>query len=223
MSKLVEFIKKYRHFSFKERTNFNSRISMIGNFFIACCKLILGIVTLSLFYCISAFYSVGVGLAKQVYFQGLNASNNELSGENNNNFENQKIENKYYKLMAFILLFTSIIYAIYMARLLFTSSDFEYGLIPAIGIAAISFTELGVAIKGLIKSNKRKDLLLSGLKSISLASACTAIVLTQVALLSTVEGDYSFYNALFGIGVGIFCILISIYMFIKLKIKAKKG
>ena len=77
------------------------------------------------------------------------------------------------------------------------------------------------AISGLIKSKKRNELLLSGLKCVSLS-----IVLAQTAILSFTmpEIDSSIYNAITGTSLGFVCIIIAIAMFFKYNrvVKSKK-
>lgn len=214
MRKIKEFFKnsgrnigKIFHLLFSNqyyhgRINFNGRLSMTVNFIWAGMKFIFGLVTVSYFFWISALYSLCVGFAKYTYFKGRANSNDDLNKEN-----------EYYARMAIILFIASIIYVIYMIRLFFYSYNFKYEMIPSIGIAAVSFAELGVAIFGLVKSNKKKDLLLSGFKSISLASALISIVLTQVAILSFADAaDNSKYNAISGCIFGGLCILITLFM-----------
>ncbi len=173
-------------------------------------KVLVSLITFSFFFIISALYSVGVGVAKIIYFKGLKKTNNNIT-----------IERQYYLRMGFVLMITSIIYITYMIRLYFYPSNFNYGEILAIAIAFISFLELGFSIRGLLKSNRNNDLLLSGLKSVNLASSLTSIVLTQVALLSftMTNTNPSNYNALAGIVFGSVCILISIVMFFNYLLK----
>lgn len=189
---------------FSKRTNFNGKVTMIANFVWASLKFVFGIFTASYFFCISALYTIGVGFAKKTYFNGLEYKMNINKA------------NKYYARMAGILLLANLIHIVYMVRLFFYPSNFNYGMIVSISIAALSFTEVGLAIAGLIKSNRRNDLLLSGFKSISLNTALQSIVLTQIAIMSFAEaGDSSKYNALSGCIFGGMCIMITLFMFMK--------
>ena len=81
-----------------------------------------------------------------------------------------------------------------------------------IGIAAVTTYEIVVAICGILKAKKRKDVYTEMLRYINLASALISVSLTQTAILSfTNEGDmsraYAIGDAIFGflallVGVG---------------------
>lgn len=205
MKKILNLIKKYKELDMRQRAQYTTTITMIGNLVSAMIKLLFGAFTLSIFITISGFYSVGIGTCKFIYILGKEKSNEQISKER-----------KYYLLITFVLLLSSIFYIVYMIRLFFIKSSYDYGIIPAITIALISFAELTVAIFGLFKSNKRKDLLLSGLKCVNLASAFTAIALTQAMLLSfnanEIGVDHSKYNAVGGVVFGTLCLIISLTM-----------
>lgn len=106
---------------------------------------------------------------------------------------------------------------IYMIRLFFIPSVSHYPKIVGIALATISTLEMYFAISGLIKSKKRNELLLSGLKCVSLSTALLSIVLAQTAILSFTmpEIDSSIYNAITGTSLGFVCIIIAIAMFFK--------
>lgn len=206
MKKILKIIKKYFHLNYKEKANINSRLSLLGNAFVAFCKMVMGIFSTSIFLFISAFYSLGCMASKQTYFAGLNHSKID-----------KEQEPKYYLRIAIILLFTDIIYIVYMIRLFFIPSASRYPQVVGIGLAFISTLEMYFAIRGLIKSKKHDELLLSGLKCVSLSTALLSIVLAQTAILSFTmpEVDCSIYNALAGILFGFVCIIIAIAMLFK--------
>lgn len=206
MGKIARIINKYFHLNFKEKANINSRFSLAGNAFVAVCKMVMGIFSTSIFLFISAFYSLGCAASKQTYFVGLAYSKID-----------KEQETKYYLKIAIMLLFTDIIYIIYMIRLFFIPSVSHYPKIVGIALATISTLEMYFAISGLIKSKKRNELLLSGLKCVSLSTALLSIVLAQTAILSFTmpEIDSSIYNAITGTSLGFVCIIIAIAMFFK--------
>ena len=210
MGKIARIINKYFHLNFKEKANINSRFSLASNAFVAVCKMVMGIFSTSIFLFISAFYSLGCAASKQTYFVGLAYSKID-----------KEQETKYYLKIAIMLLFTDIIYIIYMIRLFFIPSVSHYPKIVGIALATISTLEMYFAISGLIKSKKRNELLLSGLKCVSLS-----IVLAQTAILSFTmpEIDSSIYNAITGTSLGFVCIIIAIAMFFKYNrvVKSKK-
>lgn len=200
---IKQWIKDYYKLDYKGKASIGGKISMGSNLCVAFFKMIMGIFTTSIFLFISAFYSVGCGVGRLTYFIGVS----------NSKTENDEL--KYYFRISIILFFTSVLYIIYMIRLFFIPSNPHYPAVVGIALATISVWEMVFAIRGLIKSYKRNDLLLSGLKSISVATALLSIVLTQIAILSFTlpDVDCSFYNALAGTFFGSICIGISIAMF----------
>lgn len=205
MGKLKKNIKMFFKGSFKERSYIKNRLSMLGNFITAVFKMLLGIFTNSIFFCISAFYSMGIGYAKQTYIRGF------VKGKG------YKFVNRYYLKMAQILIASSVVYVIYMIRLLFIDEVVVYNKIMAIGLAAIAFFELYFSLYGFYKSKKLDDLLLQGLKGVNLASSFPAIVLAQVAILSFKDpkNSYNTINAAVGVFFGTLSAFIGVLMLLK--------
>lgn len=197
---------------FKEE-RLHNLITMIFNFVWAAIKIIFGIVKLSGFLCVSAIYTFCLGVSKHMFFKGRKQAKTEADSEM-----------QYYLFIGIVICVASICYLIYMVRLFFIPSTTSYGEITAIAIAAMSFTELGFAIYGLIKARKQKDLLTEGLKAINLVSAMAAIVLTQTAILSfTSEDNMSYYNGIGGVVVGALSLILGFYMIIKCIVINKKN
>ena len=72
-----------------------------------------------------------------------------------------------------------------------------------------------LSIYNFIKAKRTKDILLQSFKGCSLVTSCFAIVITQVALLSATSTPADFYNGLTGTILGLFAIIIGIYLLIK--------
>lgn len=211
----IKLWREYRSGDFRTRTRITALFSMLGNFALAAGKAVIGIFTLSVFMLVSAFYSVFSGLAKQFYYRGAAAGR-----------EDAKKEVGYYFCMAVFLLVASLVYSLYMVRLFFLSEGLVYGTIAGITVAAVSFTELFMAVKGLVKSNRLKDMLVSGLKTVNLSGALTAIVLTQTALLSFTSGAeaaYSGATAVFGLCVGLVSSGLAVSMLFKARRVRREG
>lgn len=153
-------------------------------------KFIAGAVTSSVFVVVSAFYSCGTGIAKVLCFKGERYAG---SGE------------KYYLCLACagVLFTSSILYIAGAVRQLYVPSAYNYGKIPAIAIAAVSFYDLGAAIAGIIKERKKGNCFVKALKRINFTGALAAIALTQAAILSFADGGSNKEaNAVAGIIVG---------------------
>ncbi len=107
-----------------------------------------------------------------------------------------------------------------MVRYFFSPDVVRYDTIVGISIAAFAFLDLGLAIAGLVRSGRRKDLLLSGLKTVNFSGALAAIALTQAALLSfsgeeVVSPAVLQGNAAMGILVGAVSCLLALRMLVR--------
>jgi hypothetical protein len=183
--------------------------SMMKDFIFAAGKIGLGIYTVSGFLCISGLNSIFNGFARHLY----------LHGEKYSRGDSEKEYSSYVK-MALLIFAGSITYTIFMARLFLYSSYISFSIIPALLIAVIAFSELIFSITGIVRT---KDLLASALKILNLTSALSAIVLTQIALLSfKEERDLSYINAISGVLFGGISILASLYMIIKYLLHKRK-
>ena len=123
---------------------------------------------------------------------------------------------KNYRKTGLLLVILGVIYLLISIYMLFNSqaNEFIRGDVIVIGVAAIAFWCLGLAIYELIKYKKEHDPIINAIKMTNNANALTMIVLAQVVLLAEFgEGvDYSFYNAGTGIAMSIIIILLGVYM-----------
>lgn len=207
------------YMSIRDRINRNSmRMSgaaCAGNFVVGTGKLIIGIISLSLFTCVSAFYTYGMVVAKGCALWG-------------RRYERQKQYAYYnYRLTAIILIVASILYVIYSMRLLWRPEHTSYNIYVGITIATFTFAEIGINIRGVCVHLKKDNMLGHALKMANLATSLIALVLTQTALLSfTHEGmadyDPSVANGLMGMLMGLVSSLLGGYMLIRLRKIEKK-
>lgn len=175
---------------------------MTKDFIFAAGKIAIGIYTFSVFLCISGLNSILAGYARRTYLDCEKASKGD-----------SEKEYKVFLKIALFILGGSVAFTFYMARLFYYPDHVKYGTIPAITIATMAFTELGFAIAGVART---KDILASAIKKLNLTSAFSAIVLTQVAILSfTQETDLSYFNAIGGIVFGGLSIIVSLFMILK--------
>lgn len=198
---MLKVINKYRGLSFKEKTIFTTRFSILVNFLLGAIKTILSFF-FGIFFLVSAIVNFFVMLAKLECYLG-------------ERYPDKKSFEYRNKCVGFFLLIAGLEYAIYMGRMIFTNVKImEYDMVLGIIIACISFVELAFAIKGCFNSYG-KGHYYRNIKLISLCSALTAIVLTEVALTSFAsENDLRVINGVVGMVVGIIMVLISVYIFI---------
>lgn len=184
------------------QTNLIIKVSMLYNIIWAICKIIFGAFTASYFFCISGASTLLFGFTKTIYLK---------------NYNNEDADEKKAKsiIILIMLIFSSLFFTIFMARLFFIQEDKTYGTIMSITIATCSFTELGLSIYNFVKAQKTNDILLQSFKCCSLSQGLFAIVLTQIALLSATNTSASFFNALTGVIFGILSIIITILVLTK--------
>lgn len=195
----MNIITKYRALSFEDRTIFNARFSILFNIGLAIGKIIFGIL-FNYMFLITAIVNICLMLSRLECYLGVKS--NKKSFKFRNNF------------VGTVLILGGLQYTIYMLFLLVSKFETRsYTEIVAILIAAVSFVELGVAIKGCFNSYG-KGHYYRNIKMTNLCSAFTAIALTESALMNFSNGNYLLLNCSFGIGVGIIIILIGVYVFI---------
>lgn len=167
--------------------------SIVGIF-----KIILAIISNSLLLFIYSFYNVSMSIAKRTSVREK---------------QNHKYENFYF--CGIIVLVSSISYILYSDYIYFNGSNSEYNLYVSIGIATLAFYHITMAIIGLIKAKKRKDLKTKTINLTNLASSFISMSMTQTALISVKSNDdMSKYNAIGGILFGILALIVGIYMII---------
>ena len=176
---------------------------MIANFVTAAGKVAIGIVSSSFFVLISGAYSAGVGACKQIFYRGAARA------------ADREEEWKYYRNIAVGLLLSGFFYGVSMVRYFFSPDVVRYDTIVGISIAAFAFLDLGLAIAGLVRSGRRKDLLLSGLKTVNFSGALAAIALLSFSGEEGVSPAVLQGNAAMGILVGAVSCLLALRMLVR--------
>jgi hypothetical protein len=195
--KIKRITKKFIKSDFKNRQHMIHLVTMMLNFVVAAGKILMAIYLSSIFLFVSSLYTLMVGFSKQMYFRAIDRSYGQLDKEK-----------KYAYRINAMLLASAFFYIIYMARLFYMSAQFEFSGFIGIAIALIAFIELGVAIYGLIRSSKSRDILFISLKTVNLSSALVAIGLTNYVILSYVNQDEitgltnEFSSAIIGLVIG---------------------
>lgn len=177
--------------------------SSIGSYGMAAGKLIVAILSFSVFLLINAFYTAIIGYGKHQSILGLS-------------IDKKHSELWYYKRIGWLIIIASLIYMIYATRLFITQQNISYEEIPAITIATITFSEIGVSVHGIVKAHKSNDLMRKAVKLLNLSSALISLVLTQTALLSiSSDQAYPMANAISGFFFGTITLLIGGKMVLK--------
>lgn len=188
-----------------------AKISIGTNTIMAIGKIILGILTASIFMCVNACYNIGMVFAKYYFHKGAN-KNTDLDKEY-----------KYYRIIGIIIIISSMIFIVYSLRMFIGEKTPKYSKEAAIAIATITFFEIGINIKGAISAKKADKLMLQANKLINLSSSLISIVLTQTAIMSfTYKADSSASNGISGIVFGGCAAFIGVYMVLNINKKFKK-
>lgn len=183
--------------NYDDRTELFAKMSYINNGIFGIFKIVLALLSKSFLIFIYAFYNIGMAVAKKTSIS--------------DRFKKNKYHNYY--LVGLIIIVSSVIYVVYSIYVFFHGSNASYHEYVGIGIAALTFTDITLAIIGVIKAKKQKNIRNEAIKFINLASAFISLSLTQTALLSfTTSENMSKYNAIGGIIFGSVSILIGTYM-----------
>lgn len=196
----MNIIHKYKNLEKDKRNTINVSITFIISIGWSLIKLVLGIYENSRFLIASSFFTMALALSKLMCLLGI--------------IKHKEKYNKSLHIISCILIILSgIFYGLYNMRLIFGISAANYGLIPSITIATISFFLFIKSLIFLIKDRNR-DIYHSILKIIALISGSVDIVLTQMSLLAVempeMNPQYNCYLALavavLTIGCGIYCL-----------------
>lgn len=164
-------------------------------------KILSGALALSVFACMNGGYTLGMALARYCALYGA-AKTTE-----------QKEQYRYYRASGGIMIAASILYVCYSLWAIWHPKNVYYGDIIAITIATITFTEIGLNVRGMLKYRKAKTPLLHALKIISLGTSLISLVLTQAAILAFAdEVQNPSANGLLGAITGSIAALLGCYM-----------
>ncbi|MDL2213964.1 hypothetical protein LJB76_00210 [Clostridia bacterium OttesenSCG-928-O13] len=180
--------------------------AVAGNVFVGLGKLALGIFSLSLFTCVSALYTFGMVVAKCCALAGIFKS------------KNPEEQYRYYTLSGIILIITSLLYMGYSVRLFFCPATGTYHMFVALAIAAFTFTEIAINIRGVVVERHNRAPLVHALKMLSLASSLICLSLTQAAILSFASSEVDTHpaaNGLIGLFTGGLAAGLGVYMVVR--------
>lgn len=187
--------------------------SWTANIFVGLGKLSMGILSMSFFICVNAFYTFGMVIAKYFALAGILKA------------KDVKEQYRYYMLSGTILTISSLLYIAYSIRLFFHPVTSAFHMYVALAIATFTFTELTINIRGVIIERHNHTPLVHAIKMINLASALICLVLTQTAILSFADTQVDLHpaaNGLIGILMGSSATLLGVIMIVRIR-KIKTG
>lgn len=188
-----------------------TRLSILINALFAAGKIAIGIYSLSLFLCVNGLFNIGVSLSKSIPIRGYKKGARRIGGNQKRDIEEE--HRRLYQMGA-IFIFASVIYLIYCVHMMASGkSNVRYDRIVAITIAAVTFTEIGMATRGFLMIRRSREPLIEGMRLISLATSLISLVLTQTALMSlSQEAGATFYCGLTGVIFGSISAIIGMYL-----------
>lgn len=188
------------------RTLHLTGLSGIGSILLALLKLLSGVLSLSVFTCVNGLYTLGMVLARYCALVGV--------------VRTQTISEqyRYYRWSGVVLIAASGLYIAYSIRMYFHPVYTAYHPYLAMGIATVTFVEIGVNLRGVLVYRKNHTPLLHALKTISLATSLISLVLTQAAILSFADDiPDPAANGILGALMGGCAVLLGIYMLRRLR------
>lgn len=197
----MKLFEKYKALTSEGRFICNTTVGFFFGVLWAVIKTAIGVYEASRFLIAAALFSLAVGFSKFICLIGMVKYNNA--------YQKRLIE-----LFSLFIVLSGIFYGYYNLRLLYAPSMMNYGLIPSIAIAAVSFFMFTKAIVNIFL-NRKRTVYRRFLNVVSLITALTNIMLTQMCLITVQNPETDpIYNigfalaiALFTIGAGIYCMI----------------
>lgn len=184
------------------RTLHLAGISGAGNILLGVGKIISGVLSRSVFICVNGCYTLGMVLARYCALASAVREKEETG------------QYRYYRRSGMILIGASLLYMAYSSWACYHPKRVAYHEYVALAIAAVTFTEIGLNIRGVLLNRKNRAPLLHAIKTINLAASLISLVLTQSAILAFTEGGNHdpAVNALLGLMMGGCAALLGVYM-----------
>jgi hypothetical protein len=158
----------------EERSVRFTKISRLTNAVIALLKIGMGIYSLSLFICVSGLYNVGIMTTKHFAVKGVK----------------EREQFHAYGRVGFAIMVTSLLYILYALNMAIGGkSNMQFDLTVSLAIAALSFAEIAIAVCGIVKVRRVKNLAIEAIKRTNLVCSLISLVLTQFVLLSLTETE----------------------------------
>ena len=191
----------------KETWNKIKPFTFLNSFGMGLLKIIVAGITRSKGLFISSFYNFFVSITKRKALK-----------------KDEKSGYKKYSMIGVLIIIASILfinYSIAVMQLHLTSS---YHMYVALLISAITFTDIVLAIIGIVSAKKQEDLQKEMQKYVNLSTALISLSLTQTAILSftNVGEDLSKWNGIVGMVFGSLTCIIGMYMVVNGIIKQLK-
>ena len=188
------------------RTLHLTGLSGLGSILMGLFKILSGVLSLSVFTCVNGCYTLGMVAARYCALAGV--------------LKTKKISEqyRYYRWSGIVLITASCLYIAYSIRMYFRPTYTVYHPYIAMGIATVTFVEIGVNLRGVLVFRKNQSPLLHAIKTISLATSLISLVLTQAAILSFADDSQNpEVTGITGTLMGACAALLGVYMLLRLR------
>lgn len=175
-------------------------MSALGNALLGLGKVASGVLAGSFFVCVNGLYTLALVLARACALAG-SAQGTPRAAQ----FRCCRWSGR-------LLVLASALYVAYSGWSWYHPKAVDCHPYAAIGIAAVTFTEIGLNLHGVWRYRRDDRPLLHALKTINLAASFISLVLTQSVLLSFTGEHDPAYNALLGGLMGVCAALLGAYM-----------
>lgn len=195
-------IQFYKQLSPHERAKITAVASMTFDFATGILKFAMGVATFVLALCIGGLNAFFCGITKRIYFAGMRSSLGDESRECG-----------YYLAMGATFTVSSVFYALYMFRYSTADAVGKPGPVTVITVCMIAVFETAFSFGGLVRARREGDLLMEGLKFVSISAAFTAVS-TAVNTVSAMSG-YNSATGMLGAILGSAGVVIGFFMIVK--------
>ncbi|GAA2180546.1 hypothetical protein GCM10009785_11820 [Brooklawnia cerclae] len=196
-----------------ERNVTFARVSIVTSLLMAVWKIIVAVVaTASLFWLTNAAFSIGLAIVKYI---AVSAHQPGRPGRPPRAPEViERRQHIMYRATGAGIIVLAVVYIAGCLTMVLNGGQVErYDDVAGITIAAVTFTELGMALYGVFAARRDSDLVVEMIKLSNLAGAFVLLVLTQSALLSFSYSESTpQYTGLGGIAFGVLAGAIGVYM-----------
>lgn len=194
----MNLLKKYFSFSKEKRNLVNVAVVFCASVLWSAIKMVLGILENSKFLVASSFFTLSLAFSKFFCLIGITKH------------QKQYVRTVHVSSSVLIVL-GGIFYGLYNVRLVYGEQCAQYGLIPSITIAAVSFFLFIKSVVFLFKDKKADDYH-RNLRILAFISGCVDIVLTQMSILAVEMPDMDpVYNSYIALGVSVLAVVLGVY------------
>lgn len=183
------------------RTLHLAGLTGLGSIVLGLGKIVSGLLSMSVFVFVNGCYTLGMVLARYCALAGAMRSNSAQE------------QGRYCRWSGIILIGSSLLYVAYSIQTYFHPKVVSYHEYIALAIAAFTFTEIGLNLRGMLMFRKNHSPVLHAIKTIHLAASLISLVLTQTAILAFADEERNpSADGILGALMGACAALLGVYM-----------